>query len=126
MKDNKDKKRLRHDLILLAVCLFASLAVWLFVTLSKEPGRTVAVTVDGEEYARYPLDEDREVVIETEWGKNVLVIKDKKADITEADCPDGLCERQRPIDESGESLVCLPHKVTVTVVGGEAELDLVG
>lgn len=119
-----DKRKLRHDLILIAVCLFVSLLLWLSVTLLKKPGETVVVTVNGEEYARYPLDEDREVVIETERGKNVLVIKDGYADITDATCPDGLCERQRRIDESGESLVCLPNKVTLTVEGDG--VDLVG
>ncbi|MBE6587600.1 MAG: NusG domain II-containing protein [Ruminococcaceae bacterium] len=120
-----DKRKLRHDIILIAVCLFVSLALWLAVTLLKKPGETVVVTVNGEEYARYSLDEDREVVIETERGRNVLVIKDGYADIVDATCPDGLCERQRRIDESGESLVCLPNKVTVTVIGGNG-VDFVG
>lgn len=121
-----DKKKLRYDLILIAVCLFAALLLWFFVALSKEPGEYAVITVDGEEYARYPLSEAREVVIETERGRNVIEIGNGCADVTEADCPDGLCERQRKIDESGESLVCLPNKVTVTVVGGDAEIDLVG
>ena len=120
-----DKSKLRHDLILIAVCLFVSLAVWGAVSLAKKPGETVVVTVSGEEYATYPLDEEREVVIETEKGRNVLVIKDGYADITEATCPDGLCERQHKINESGETLVCLPNKVTVAVIGGDG-VDFVG
>ena len=71
-----DKRKLRYDLILIAVCLFVSLALWAVVTLTKKPGESVVVTVAGEEYATYPLDEEREVVIETDHGKNVLVIKD--------------------------------------------------
>ena len=121
-----DKRKRRYDLILIAVCLFVSLALWAAVSLTKKPGETVVVTVAGEEYATYPLDEEREVVIETENGKNVLVIKDGYADITDATCPDGLCERQRKINKSGETLVCLPNKVTVTVIGGEEGVDCVG
>lgn len=121
-----DKGKLRYDLILLAVCLFVSLILWVAVTLMKEPGEYAVVTVNGEEYGRYSLNEDRELVIETENGKNVLVIEDGFADITEATCPDGLCERQHRINESGESLVCLPNKVTVTVIGAEQGVDLVG
>ena len=121
-----DKRKRRYDLILIAVCLFVSLALWAVVSLTKKPGTEVVVTVDGEEYATYSLSEDREVVIETEKGRNVLTIKDGYADITDATCPDGLCERQRKINKSGETLVCLPNKVTVTVVGSEEGVDFVG
>lgn len=121
-----DKKKVRHDIILLAVCLFVSLAVWLCVTLSKKEGEYAVVTVNGEEYGRYSLSSEEEIVIETERGKNVIVIRDGYADIADATCPDGLCERQRRINETGESLVCLPNKVTVTVIGGDSEIDLVG
>ena len=120
-----DKKKLLHDLILIAVCLFVSLALWAVVALSKEKGELVVVTVNGEEYARYPLSEDREEIIVSENGKNVLVIKDGYADMTDATCPDGLCVRQHRINESGECLVCLPNKVTVTVVGGDG-VDIIG
>ena len=120
-----DKKKLRHDLILVAVCLFVSLAVWTVVSLSKKEGEYAVVTVNGEEYARYPLSEDREETIVTEGGENVLVIKDGYADMTDASCPDGLCVRQHKINESGESLVCLPNKVTVTVIGGDG-VDIIG
>ena len=120
-----DKRKRRYDLILIAVCLFVSLALWAAVSFTKKPGETVVVTVAGEEFGRYSLSEEREVVIETENGKNVLTIKDGYADIVDATCPDGLCERQRKINESGETLVCLPNKVTVTVIGGDG-VDFVG
>lgn len=52
------------------------------------------------------------------------MIKDGKADITEADCPDKVCVKQKPISKAGESLVCLPNKIIITVVEGEEnELD---
>ena len=121
-----DKRKRRYDLILIAVCLFVSLALWAVIALAKKPGTEVVVTVDGEEYATYSLSEDREVVIETKKGRNVLTIKDGYADITDATCPDGLCERQRKINKSGETLVCLPNQVTVTVIGGEDGVDFVG
>ena len=120
-----DKKKLKYDLILVGVCLLLSLSIWLLVTVLKKPGEYAVVTVNGEEYGRYPLSVDAEIVVETERGKNVVVIKDGYADIIEATCPDGLCERQRKIDSTGESLVCLPNKVTVTVEGGDG-VDLAG
>lgn len=120
-----DKRKLRNDIILMAVCLFVSLLLFITVSLTKKQGAYAVVTVDGKEYCRYSLSEDREEVIESKNGTNILIIKDGYADITEATCPDGLCERQRRISKTGESLVCLPNKVTVTVEGAESEVDIV-
>lgn len=114
-----DKRKRKADLILIAGCLLLSLAVLFFVNIFSREGKYAVVKVDGKTVARYSLSEDREEIIETEYGTNILVIKDGYADITDADCPDGLCEKQRGINKEGESLVCLPHKLTVTVDADE-------
>ena len=46
---------------------------------------------------------------------NTLVIKGGVADMTSADCPDHLCVKQKAISKEGESIICLPNKVVVTV-----------
>jgi hypothetical protein len=46
---------------------------------------------------------------------NVLVIKDGEAYVQSASCPDGICAAHKPISRQGESIVCLPHRVVVTV-----------
>jgi len=115
------KRKLRNDLILitalLAVVTVAGLCLWLV----RGEGDTVTVTVDGQTFGVYSLTEEREVVITTHRGSNTLVIRDGKARITHADCPDGICANHRPIHRAGESIVCLPHKVVVTVTATVAE-----
>lgn len=83
----------------------------------------VQVTVDGEVYGEYPLDQDIEIPI----GKtNVLSIENGKADMVEASCPDQLCVQQKAISKDGESIICLPNKVIATVIGGEeSEIDTI-
>ena len=57
---------------------------------------------------------------------NVLMIKDGRAQMKSADCPDQICVRQKAISKEGESIICLPNKVVVSIVGGEEkELDAV-
>ena len=51
---------------------------------------------------------------------NHLIIKDCKADVTEADCPDQICVDQKAISKEGETIVCLPNKVVVEVKGADA------
>ena len=59
-------------------------------------------------------------------GYNILVIKNGKADVIEASCPDHVCVDQRAISKTGEAITCLPNKTVITVEGqGEAEIDFV-
>ncbi len=121
----KDKKK-RNDIILIAVCLFAAAAALLAVRLLSDDGGAVVVSVDGKEVGHYLLDKDITVVIPSENGSNTLVIDNGRAYVTDATCPDGLCEKMHSISRSGESIVCLPNKVVVTVVGGEDGIDMAG
>lgn len=107
----------KNDFLLIGFIGIAALCGFLLnVFFFQKEGKTVVVTVDGREYGRYPLDEDTEVDI---GGTNRLVISGQKADMTEADCPDKLCVRQQAIDKTGQTIVCLPNRVIVTVEGGK-------
>lgn len=108
-------------LLFLAALLFACSAWW-----PKEPGATVCVMVDDKRYAVYPLGIDTEADILTPYGHNRLVIRDGAARIVDADCPQQICVRRRAIRASGEVIVCLPHRVVVTVEGGDrADVDAI-
>lgn len=120
------KKRLglrKADIVLAATVLaVAALTVPLLLFFSGH-GTAVEVRVDGELIATLPLSRDTVLDIPTDGGLNRLVIAGGKASVEEADCPDKICVRHRPVSRPGESILCLPHKVAVTVVGGEPELD---
>ena len=108
-------KKRKNDLIFVAVLLSVLLIAGLGILLFRAEGDTVTVTVDGVLWAEYPLNEDRTVEIKTERGVNLLVIRNGKAKIESASCPDGICSSHRPISHNGESIICLPNKVVVTV-----------
>lgn len=120
-----DKKK-RCDIILIAVCLFAALASLLTLRFCSAQGAVAVVKADGERIGEYPLSKDITVPIVSENGTNTLVIKDGKAYVTDASCPDGLCEKMHSVSRNGESIVCLPNKVVITVEGGEEGVDLEG
>ena len=56
--------------------------------------------------------------METPEGYNIVEIKDGWADVIEADCRDGLCADQKRVHKTGETIVCLPHKMVVTIEAG--------
>ena len=119
----------RNDIILIVCLLLAAAIGLIYLFLLRSSGNTVKVTVDGKLYGTYSLSENRtEDIIsgENKQFHNRLVIKDNKAYIESASCPDGICVAHRPIHRNGESIICLPNKVVVTVVSnGSADIDII-
>lgn len=55
------------------------------------------------------------VCIKNELGENIISIEKGGARIVEADCHDKICIKSGFIDTPGQSLICLPHKLTVEI-----------
>lgn len=124
---NKFKK----DTILIAGILLTALLFWLVPLLLNRINRkfpaAVNVYQDGQLLASYPLTDDlTEAIPWEEDGYNLLLIENGMASVTDATCPDQLCVRQRAISKSGESIICLPHRLVLQIEGEEeGELDAV-
>ena len=113
----------KNDLIVIISILLLAAAAYIGISTYRRHATAdnpqVVVTVDGEEYGRYPLSEDLQTEIRFEDGSfNRLVIENGKAKISEASCPDQICVNHFRIQYSGETIVCLPNKVVVEIVGG--------
>lgn len=115
----------KNDILLIIVVIFLSVCALIGYRLFyHQSGSFVQVTVDGKVYKELPLDKDNVIIIEGKGGTNKLSIHNGYADMTDADCPDKLCVKQKKIHYNGESLICLPHKVVVTVISDkESQLD---
>ena len=115
------KKKLKYDFILICGILLAAAALYLLFRPGGS-GAWVVVTVDGTETARYPLHEELTVTLgETDY--NLLEISGGAACITDANCGDQTCVHTGAITREGETIVCLPHRLTVRVEGGQG-LDI--
>ena len=121
-------RRIRNDVIFIAALLLIVCLLGAGYLLLRREGDRVEVTVDGEVFGVYSLSEDRRVEITVGNNRNVLIIENGEAYVTDASCPDGICEAHRPISRSGESIVCLPNRVVVTVKKAEEKPvpDVVG
>lgn len=115
----------RNDKILIAgLLIIAAAFLFVYQGFVKKEGSRVVITVDGREYKTLELWEDTVLVVEgANGGKNHLIIENGAVRMEEASCPDQVCVRQRAISHSGESIICLPNKVVVKVVG-EKEDDV--
>lgn len=109
--------KFKNDIIFIIILLTVSVTLGAAFFFPRGEGEVVEVRIDGRVTAVYSLSEDITVELDGVGGKNTLVIRDGKAEISYADCPDGICANHKPISRSGESIVCLPHKVVITVCG---------
>ena len=119
MKDFFADRRRRTDLIVIVSLLLLALALYLVIGATRTEGGVVVVRVDGMETERHALTEDG--VYPLNGGSNILVIAEGQAWLSEANCPDLLCVKQGKIHYAGQSIVCLPNRLTVTVEGGESD-----
>ena len=112
-------KKYRLDVIVIAAILILSLSVLLIVTLTRKDGAIVRIEVDGETVKEYPLAFNLDYTVKD--GANVIRIKDGQAYMIHSDCPDHTCERTGKIRYVGQTIVCLPNKVTVTIIGEQSD-----
>lgn len=120
----------KNDLILIIAILILAGGIFSFwrISNSNTENLVVRIYVEDSLYYTHPLTADLEktLTIETDFGKNIVNIKDGVVDMIEADCPDQVCVDSHAISNAGESLVCLPHQVFVDIVGDkpvESEVD---
>jgi hypothetical protein len=117
----------RNDLILIGAVIILCLGFLAYMYFMKEEGSKVEVTVDGNVYDTFDLTEDTTFTVELEDGTwNTFEIKDGYVNMLDASCPDKLCVKHKDIHYNHETIVCLPNKVVLEVVGGdESEVDMI-
>ena len=123
-----EQKTKKNDIILIGVILVLALLSYVGMTLFQSANTHDAeavVLIDGVEYGSFPLDTDMVERIELPDGAfNVLEIKDGKADVTDASCPDGICVNHRPVSRQKQSITCLPNRLVVEIRSGDmADVD---
>lgn len=118
-----DRNTAIRDIVLILAIALVGLCLLFFNGRKTSPGSSVVVEVDGKTVASYPLDTDGVFVLN--GGTNTLEIKDGKARISDADCPNMQCVRQGWISRGGQSIVCLPNKLIVTVISSDRSVDYI-
>ena len=109
------KTKYRLDVLIVAALLLVSLALLLVMTLTREEGAAVVVEIDGQTVATYSLYQNGEYALN--GGTNVLVIENGQAYLNYSNCPDHTCEKTGKIQYVGQTIVCLPNRLTVTIKG---------
>ncbi|MBQ5969668.1 MAG: NusG domain II-containing protein [Clostridia bacterium] len=111
------------DVVLVAVLLLCCAALFLAPHLKKQPGGlTAQLIVDGEVRETVVLSSLDGEVTRTVNGCTV-VFSPNDARFESADCPDGLCVKQGRLKAAGDTAVCLPNRVVVTLIADGESTD---
>ena len=129
-RDGRSRKKLNLILVVViaAVACAGLLARRLMGANTDADTATVVIRDGAQNVYELPLGQDVSKTVTTDLGTNVIEIKDGRARVEEADCPNQDCVHQGWIDAAGQQIVCLPHKLTVDIVdeGATATYDVVG
>lgn len=118
MKEKKSIIR-KNDILLIIAVLVVAMLFGSIMMLTRSEGGTAVIIKDGNEIQRLSLDRDTEYVVGEGKDLNKVVIRDGKAYVSEAGCPDKICVKTGAVCYEGETIVCLPNKLVVRIEGGE-------
>lgn len=115
-------------IIILFVVVVSAFALMSQFVTPAEDGKVCVIRVSGQEVYEIPLSDindsitykvDGELLVEVTVGEDGVFVKSSQ-------CSDKLCEHTGKISRVGQSIVCLPAKVSVTIEGSNSnELDVV-
>ena len=132
----------KADVILLIVLVAIGLAATAVLGMQRGNAGAAAKVViksGGSVYATYPLGEDRTVVVPAPKQiasdgpspdpnaeasaqydyYNVVIISEGAVCVSEATCKNKVCMRHSSISHPGESIVCLPNRLVVSIESEE-------
>lgn len=112
--------------LILCMLLVAGVFFVYFGFLGAEEGSKVVIRVDQRIEKELPLQEEQTIEVKGIYGTNVVHILDGTVRMVSAECPDQLCVLQGSISRPAESIVCLPNRMVIEIVGdSEKELDAI-
>ena len=133
MQTNKSKISIKRritlgDIILISAALLTAVLFFVIPFFTAKSGQTLTVTVkasDGLISNTYSLAENRELTIKNNGITLNISINDGVAYVSASNCRDNICKNSGNISRAGQSIVCAPAGVALTVHGGEKNADAV-
>lgn len=112
-------------LAVIVLAIGAGLAAWLWgpyaPSAAAGDGRVVVVRAEGQPVLTVELGPDLEIErhdVSGPLGVTVVEIGPEGARILESPCRDKICIRPAPINNPGQTVVCLPNRVSVEIQAG--------
>ena len=114
-------QKFKADILIIAGVIIIALLIMVIPGFIYENNiAEVVIMQDQSEIGRYSLLQNETITVtDSEGNYNLVMINEGTVQVTDADCPDKLCVRQRTISSHGESIICLPHKLVIQISSGK-------
>ena len=119
------KKLHTADWITLSLFVVIGIILTLVIYMPvKADGTELEVRQYGEVVFTLPLNQNMNKTVTSENGdSNTFSINNGIVSMTAANCGDKTCVQTSEISKVGESIVCLPHRLVLAIVGGNEPAD---
>jgi len=121
----KDHGVTKWDLALIAGIVVFSACWWLYGLGDDREPATVQVYSGSRLFAELPADKDAVIRVPGPLGMSVVEIRSGKVRMASSPCPDKLCMRMGRIGSPGESVLCVPNRVSATIRSKHGKIDAV-
>ncbi len=85
--------------------------------LPKNAGEKVIISVDKTKNFVYPLNQNREIVVNGKLGTAKVIIENGRVRIFDSPCPLKICENKGWISKKGDFIICIPNRVVIKITG---------
>ncbi len=118
------KMNAKKWVMLLAAAAILCAGAFLALRFLGPQGTRALISIDGKPYRTVDLSsvkEPYEILIETEYGSNTILVEKGAISVIEADCPDLICVHQGRLSTAGVPIVCMPHRLVIQIEGDEID-----
>lgn len=112
----------KSDIKLLVILSIVIVSICIIINITKKEGSTAEIYYGDKLVLTIDLNIDKEYIVDGELGNVVLEVKNKEIRVKEENSPKHICSREGFIGDSSRTLICLPNKIIVKIVG-EANID---
>ena len=113
----------RCDVLLLLAAVLLAGILW-FCFSHRDPGSVAVVEQDGEEVLRLELESLEGAQEKTFTSNGVtlqILFEPDGVQVRSSDCADQICVQTGKLTRAGESAVCLPARISVTLLSQSEE-----
>ena len=115
-------KKYYKDIILIVILLAFSVGIFLRYSFFNKKGEKVKIY---ELVEQLDLKKNQTKKLETKYGTNVIKIKDEEVIVESASCNNQVCVNHKAISNTGESIICIPNRLVVSIEGNSNENGVV-
>lgn len=93
------------------------LIIGIIFLIPKNRGEKIKIFVDGKPIRVYSLNMDTTITIDGYKGPSIIQVQNGKVRMLDSTCPLKICVKMGWIKRAGESIICIPNRVSILVEG---------